>query len=113
MKRLGIGVALVILVLIPIALVKRARAADTTPPSKMDVSSAIRLDRDMARLREAETVISKVRESVKGYDDDAMAILTAAKIDPKAFIRGDITVDFATGEITRPSSPTSAKVAKK
>jgi hypothetical protein len=83
----------------------------------MELASAIRLDRDMARLREAETAIAKIKEAVKGYDDDALAILIASKIDPQAFVRGEVKVDFATGEITRPKppapTPAPAKVAKK
>lgn len=101
MKRIAF-LALVVVLLGGLALVKHARASDTAPPSKMDASTAIRLDRDLAHLREAAAIIERLQRETRPFNEDAKAILATAKIDEEAFNRGEVRVDFATGEITRP-----------
>lgn len=86
---------------------KIARASVVEPPARLSIADAIKLDRDLTHIREAEQGIRRLQEAAKPYSDDAMLILQAAKIDPQAFNKGEVMVDFTTGEITR------SKVAQK
>ncbi len=80
-----------------------ARATSTEPPSKMSIDVAIRLDRDLAHIREADNACRQIRDAARNYDNDAVEILAANKIDQTLFNKGEIKINFTTGEITRPS----------
>lgn len=101
MKRIGL-LALAVVLLGALALIKHARASDNSPPTKMDMTTVIRLDRDLAHIREGEVAIGRIREDVRPFNDDAKAILATSKIDEEAFNKREVLVNFTTGEITRP-----------
>lgn len=87
--------------------VRRACAGDVAP-AKMPLDAAIRLDRDMAHIREANATIERLTLEKKPFGDDADDILRQYKIDLQGFLQGAIVVDFKSGEIKRPAETVPA-----
>lgn len=103
MRSIPVIALVVVLGVVGTLTVKRVRATESAPPTKMSVEQATRLQRDLALLREASDAIAKVKESAKPYEKDLLDVMAASRIEPKSFFAGEVNVDFLTGDITRPT----------
>lgn len=110
MKRTYVILTLVLAVAGGAVGIRKACAGDVVP-AKMPLDVAIRLDRDMAHIREANNTIQRIELEKRPFGDDADDILRQYKIDLQGFLGGAVVVDFKTGEIKRPAETVAAPAA--
>jgi hypothetical protein len=108
MKRIYVWLTLAIAIAGGAIGVRRACAGPGDPPAKMPLDVAIRLDRDMAHINQANAEINRLMGEKRPFGDDADEILREYKIELQSFVNGAITIDYKTGDIKRPPQVVAA-----